>query len=246
MEEPIRRQGRLLAIGDIHGCGTALTTLLKELAPRAGDTIVTLGDVVDRGPDTPGVLDRLILLSSQGLLVPIKGNHEVMLLGCVDGGHNPESWLYYGGAEVLEAYGVSRAFDLPEHHLEFLRRFRLFHETETDLFVHANYHPLLALADQPEDILLWMPVLAEEAVRHRSGKTAFVGHTPQADGQILDLGFLVGLDTNCCRGGWLTGLDVRTGAYWQTNEKGQVRTGRRQAVRVEGQGGEDVNGNFLS
>ena len=79
---------------------------------------------------------------------------------------------------------------------------------------------------QPSNALLWEFLDPEKAGRHYSGKTAVVGHTPQEDGNILDLGFLVCIDTNCCEGGWLTALDVGTGRYWQANQEGGIREGR--------------------
>src|SRR5436309_16118809 len=82
------------------------------------------------------------------------------------------------------------------------------------------------MAEQPWSALLWEHLRPEWAGRHYSGKTAVVGHTPQKDGNVLDLGFLVCIDTGCCEGGWLTALDVGTGGYWQANQRGEVRQGR--------------------
>ena len=72
--------GRLIAIGDIHGCADALEAILAAIDPREEDCIVTLGDYVDRGPETPRVIERLIQLRSAGNLVPLLGNHELMML----------------------------------------------------------------------------------------------------------------------------------------------------------------------
>ena len=71
---------RTLAIGDIHGCRTALDHLLAFVKPLPGDMIITLGDYVDRGPDTKGVIDRLIELHATGQLIPLRGNHEIMMI----------------------------------------------------------------------------------------------------------------------------------------------------------------------
>ena len=70
---------RTIAIGDIHGCSAALDALLDAIRPRPEDAIVTLGDYINRGPDSRGVLDRLIKLSNQCRLIPLLGNHEQML-----------------------------------------------------------------------------------------------------------------------------------------------------------------------
>ena len=70
--------GRIVVIGDIHGCATALRTLVKVIDPRPEDTIVTLGDYIDWGPDSRGVIEQLIGLSGRCHLVPVLGNHEEM------------------------------------------------------------------------------------------------------------------------------------------------------------------------
>ena len=86
---------RTIAIGDIHGCSAALDALLDAIRPRPEDTIVTLGDYINRGPDTRGVLDRLIDLGRRCRLVPLLGNHEQMLLEARSGLH-PTTWLRHG------------------------------------------------------------------------------------------------------------------------------------------------------
>lgn len=77
--------GRLIAIGDIHGCSAALDAVLSALQPHLTDTIIPLGDYVDRGPDSRGVLEQLIALGKRTRLIPILGNHDEMLLNILDG-----------------------------------------------------------------------------------------------------------------------------------------------------------------
>jgi serine/threonine protein phosphatase 1 len=71
----------------------------------------------------------------------------------------------------------------------------------------------------------WEHLRPERAGRHYSGKVFVVGHTPQPDGRILDVGFVRCIDTGCCEGGWLTALEVTADAVWQANQAGEVRTG---------------------
>ncbi len=97
--------GRLIAIGDIHGCSLALDALIDAIQPQAEDIIVTLGDYVDRGNDSKGVIDRLIELSSRCHLKPIYGNHEEMMLEVVRDNQPPFRWLQFGGVETLDSYG---------------------------------------------------------------------------------------------------------------------------------------------
>jgi serine/threonine protein phosphatase 1 len=110
---------------------------------------------------------------------------------------------------------------------EFVASCRPYHETASHLFIHAGYDPQLAMDQQPGLALYWRVTDAATAVPHRSGKVAVVGHTPQSSGEVLDLGFLICIDTNCARGGWLTALDVDTHQVWQANQSGQLRLRRR-------------------
>jgi serine/threonine protein phosphatase 1 len=224
---------RTIAIGDIHGCPDALTALIDDAAPGREDTVITLGDYIDRGPNSRAVLDRLIALAGRCRLVPLLGNHEEALLDALRDLGALRRWLTLGGADTLRSYGwVSggprRALAdwIPRPHREFLARCRNYHETTTHFFVHAGYVPELALAEQPGLALRWKVTHAPTAVPHHSGKVAVVGHTPQPSGEVLDLGFLVCIDTNCARGGWLTALDVGSGRVWQANRAGKLRAGR--------------------
>ena len=88
---------RIIAIGDIHGCAQALKRLLRELQPNQDDLVVPLGDYIDRGPDSKGVIDQLLVLESQTTLKPILGNHEEMMIGVVTGEMQPSLWTRYGG-----------------------------------------------------------------------------------------------------------------------------------------------------
>ena len=85
--------GRTIAIGDIHGCSTALAALLQAIDPQPDDTIITLGDYVDRGIDSKGVLDQLIALADRCRLVPLLGNHDEMMLHARDGRGDFQFWL---------------------------------------------------------------------------------------------------------------------------------------------------------
>ena len=147
-----------------------------------------------------------------------------MLLGVLDGTVDPRMWRYYGGAETLASYGGGLA-EIADRHLEFLRKCYCFVETDTHFFVHANYDANAALDEQPERSCCRRTRSTVRPVPHVSGKTAVVGHTPQLDGRVLDLGHLVCIDTCCFANGWLTALDVVSGTFWQANEEGAMRTG---------------------
>jgi serine/threonine protein phosphatase 1 len=97
--------GRTIAIGDIHGCLDALAALIDAIGPGPEDTLITLGDHIDRGPDSRGVLDRLIALSRHCRLVPLQGNHEELLLDALRDITTLRRWLTLGGVETLRSYG---------------------------------------------------------------------------------------------------------------------------------------------
>jgi serine/threonine protein phosphatase 1 len=207
--------GRLIAIGDIHGCDAAFETLLEQIQPQSEDTLVTLGDYVNRGPGSREVLNRLLALRHLCHLVPLLGNHDELLLEGMrlqelERNTNRDAGL--GGDEFNE------------EHRQFLESCRLFYETETHLFMHASYEHNRPMLKQDPDVLVWQRTRNKWPKPHQSGKVAVVGHTPQRNGEVLDLGYLVCLDTYCWGGGWLTGYDVRQGQIWQVDRDGRVRT----------------------
>jgi serine/threonine protein phosphatase 1 len=214
---------RTIAIGDIHGCFHAFEALLNALSPTADDCLVLLGDYVDRGPDSCRVIQRILELERHCTLVPLLGNHEVMLLEALKSLEWLVPWLGYGGQQTMDSYGGDPS-QIPPGHLDFMRACRPYFETETHLFVHANYEPDLPLDQQPEETLLWSHLTLRLPPPHTSGKRAVVGHTPQVNGEILDLGHLVCIDTYCYGSGWLTALDVDSGQTVQADRQGQVRS----------------------
>jgi serine/threonine protein phosphatase 1 len=221
---------RTLAIGDIHGCARSFDAVLAAAKPGPEDLIVTLGDYVDRGPDSRGVLERVVALHASGRLVALRGNHDLMMLHARDWEETGALWLACGGQSTLASYGVAslRPADLrriPDAHWEFLEKTCVnWYETATHLFVHASLHPELPLSDQPEYVLLWEKLAAP--VAHVSGKVVVCGHTRLSSGVPLNWGTTVCIDTGAyADGGWLTCLDVTEGCYWQANEQGEIRAG---------------------
>ena len=215
--------GRTLAIGDIHGCDVALNTLLAMVSIVPDDTVVVLGDVVDRGPASRQVVDRLLKLSTECHLVFVLGNHEEMLLDAIDRGSAVEAWLRYGGAATLISYaGDPRT--IPPAHLDLMRSGLDFWETEGNIFVHANLEPGVALDRQQPEWLRWTHLSGYE-VPHPSGKRIVCGHTPQKNGFPLTLAGWACIDTYAWGAGWLTGLDVGSNEWFQANQAGEFRSG---------------------
>lgn len=216
---------RTLVIGDIHGCSAALEVLLRELAPAKEDTLVTLGDYVDRGPDTRGVIQRLLTLEGETNLVPILGNHEILLLDARKREIDFESWLAIGGRATMESYAGTAKPDwdaIPAAHWEFMeKRCRRLFETPTHIFAHAGVNAVLPLADQSDDWLFWRRF--DDAHAHFSGKTVICGHTAQKSGLPAVIPGCLCIDTWAYGGGWLTGMEVGTDQFIQANQHGEVR-----------------------
>ena len=144
---------RLIAIGDIHGHAGALRRLLEKIQPMPADTIVTLGDCVNRGPDTRGVLDCLIELQPKCHLVPILGNHDDMMLESRND-HNAEGrWMAQGGETTLLSYGEPPDLtNIPDEHWDSLASFLPYYETEEFIFTHANYFWYMSMDQQYEHV----------------------------------------------------------------------------------------------
>ena len=218
---------RHLAIGDIHGCIRSLETLLAAVSPRPDDLLITLGDYVNRGPDSRAVVDRLIRLHRTGRLVALRGNHEQMMLEARDeGGEKLSRFLGVGGDRTLASYAApgdaGNLADVPDDHWDFFENVcRDWYETDTHFFVHANAYPDCEVADQPIYMLRWEQF--DRPPRHESGKVMVCGHTSQKTGRPRNLGHAVCIDTYAHGGGWLTCLDISTGRMWQANERGDAR-----------------------
>lgn len=218
---------RTLAIGDIHGCSMAFHTLLETVRPQPDDTVIILGDCVDRGPDTKWVVNRLLVLERQCRLILIKGNHEIMMLNSRTDPECEKEWRGHGGRETLKSYAPKSRqptlHDIPAAHWDFIESRCLdYWETETHFFVHANAAPDVPLAEQAPLNLFWA-FLTGIPAPHISGKIMVCGHTSQESGYPFQLRHLICLDTWAHGGGWLSCLDLDTNTVTQTNQQGDIR-----------------------
>ncbi|WP_395753850.1 metallophosphoesterase family protein [Prosthecobacter sp.] len=229
-----RSCGRTMVIGDIHGCSTALDLMLEELNPQKDDVVVTLGDYVDRGPDTRGVLHRLLELESRTQLVPLIGNHEILMLDAQSNLVEATSWYGVGGRQTMQSYGCMDApvwEAIPQEHWDFLsQRLRRWHATDTHIFAHANVNAMLPMPDQSDDWLFWRRF--DDSHPHFSGKTLVCGHTAQKSGLPLILPGRICIDTWAYGEGWLTSLITGTETLLQTNQRGETRRFSFDEVRM--------------
>lgn len=216
--------GRLIAIGDVHGCAHALDTVLGAVEPTRSDRLVFLGDLVDQGRDSRDVLERILALGRQCDVALIRGNHEEMMFAARTSEKALRYWEVCGGVATLNSYRYgAKLSEIPPEHWALLESGRDYLETERFIFTHANYLPEMPMGFQPDHQLRWALLDPEEAQPHVSGKTVIVGHTEQRNSEVLDLGFVVCIDTACWRHGWLTALDVESRQVWQASRWGILR-----------------------
>ena len=221
--------GRLFAIGDIHGCVDELATMLTSIAPARGDTVVFVGDYIDRGPAARDVIELLLdLRQGAAEYVFLKGNHEDMMLSFLGlPGHYGESFLFNGGAPTLESYGVpdeALALErIPTGHLDFLKTLATSYLHPPYLFVHAGISPLRQLEEQSVEDMLW---IRQEFIfkPHQLGATVVFGHTPMR-AVMVDLPYKLGIDTGLVYGGKLTCVEFNEGLLYQVGRGSrQVKT----------------------
>ena len=211
-----------IAIGDIHGCLRSLETMLDLIQPDSEDLIVTLGDYVDRGPDSKGVIDRLLALKQTHRLVHLMGNHEIQMIRALETRHDRNRFLsdLCGGMDTLDSYGGAFG-DIPQEHWDFIHSAELYHELEDHILVHAGLEAHLPVDEQDQETYYYQRFYQQRP--HVSGKTIVCGHTIQGD-LPNNQGHAICLDTCAYGGGWLTAMDVDSGKIWQTNESGASRT----------------------
>ena len=203
---------RWLAVGDIHGCLAQLAELMERVKPTSADRVVFLGDYVDRGPDSAGVIDYLIEFAAVfPETVFLRGNHEQMFLDYLDG-QDSAMFLVNGGRQTLDSYRDRRMWPIPTSHRRFLESLEHSFESEHHIFVHAGLRPGIPLAEQDDFDMLW--------IRHEFlesdfdwGKAIVYGHTPRQEPLLGDR--RIGVDTGCVYGRQLTCCDVITQRIWQ-------------------------------
>lgn len=188
----------LYGIGDIHGCVNTLNLLLEKIAPGADDHLVFIGDYVDRGPNTKGVIDRLIRLQGECKCTFLRGNHEEMMLDFLDF-RESELWHINGGDATLASYQVGKGnFDIPDDHEAFIRETVAYWDEPDFFFVHAGLKPHLTIEENLThhslEVFLWerSHLAAKELAWE---KTVVCGHTPQRE--PINRPRLICIDTGC-------------------------------------------------
>lgn len=217
---------RLIVVGDIHGCQTKLVTLMEIVNPSEEDLFVFVGDYIDRGPDSKGVIDYLIrFVNRLPRTVFLKGNHEDMLLRVLAGEVGwLEQFVCNGGLQTIDSYGSLE--NIPVDHLQFFKELTAFYETDDFFITHAGVDPEKELNEQDEHDLLWIrePFLTSD---RNFGKTIVHGHSPRPGPEFVE-GQRINLDTGAVYSspsfqsgglGWLTAMNILTGQFWQVNDE---------------------------
>jgi len=220
----------IYAIGDIHGCLKDLKDLMAQLPLKDGDQVVFLGDYIDRGPDSKGVLDW-ILQNQKPNWTFLRGNHEQMLLNWL-GTPNPlaaADWLLNGGHATLQSYVPREKLDevrgegahillqsyIPHTHVEFLNALPYSHDTPEAFFCHAGINLDNPLDKQDPEDLLWIRRKFLQDTRP-TPKLIVHGHTPVKD---LDLSRdRINLDTGCVYGNQLTAISLPDKKAYQAKQ----------------------------
>ena len=220
------------AIGDIHGCLDKLKSLMTQIGPCAEDTLIFLGDYIDRGPDSKGVVDYLINLPKRtgAECIYLKGNHEHMMLDYFEGKN--EYWLTNGAYQTLLSYLKSPDPESSETytefgdaemlaaineagHMEFFKNLKLFHEDEEYIYVHAGFERGTPYDQQDADTVLWVRYNFINKPTDLDKKVIF-GHTPEDSFTPIMRVDKIGIDTGACFGGPLTAINLPNEIFYES------------------------------
>lgn len=199
---------RTYTIGDIHGCLTKLIELIGLCHADAGNRpakFIFLGDYIDRGPGSRGVVEFLMSFQQDRPddVICLMGNHEDMLLAAVDAPDWEESWLRNGGIQTLQSYREATVANIPQDHINWIRNLPKVHDDGLRFFVHAGIHPDRPLNRQDEHDLLWIREPFLSSTKDFS-RLVVHGHTPLQTGKPDIRPNRLNLDTAAVYGGPLT------------------------------------------
>ena len=238
----ISTKGRTFAVGDIHGCYDELQVLIDAISPTTNDTLVFLGDYIDRGDNSKAVLDTIINLKSRCNVIALIGNHEAMMRDAflLTNKKSRENWalnwIRNGAASTLSSYMVDISIldfqnidsaAIPASitsQLSFIKSMPSYHVTDTHIFVHATPRPDEDIENQYDSDLLWRRAGKTDRqfnYNHISGKTIISGHTAQESGLPLSLSDKnIIIDSGCVWTGWLTAMNMDDNTYLQASKAG--------------------------
>ena len=218
----------IFAIGDIHGCKKSLKAIFRHQSFSNKDTIIFLGDYVDRGPNSKGVINFIQKQAKTYQCHFLRGNHEIMMMESRTNRRKMREWLGYGGAETLESYkvkgGSNWVQEVDKAHWNFLEKTLPYYVIDPYIFVHAGLEYNVPLEKQDEKFLFWKKFQVPEP--YRLDARVICGHTARKNGDIADFGHTICIDTYAYGGMWLTCLNVETKEFIKANDQGEVIKGQ--------------------
>lgn len=213
---------RIYAISDIHGSSKSLKDLLDRISPTKQDLLVFLGDYINRGPDSKGVIDILLGLGDITNAKFIMGNHDEMLLGALSGGKDNIKFFSKFGQDTINSYNLNfEVRNFPREHALFFAGLDEFVESENYMFVHASIDPFVGLMQQSSTYLRWTTISSvlkdkckNDKFPHFSGKTLICGHEADTVVRRYDGHKIICIDTGCMvkEAGSLTAFGVMDGS----------------------------------
>lgn len=211
---------RTIAIGDIHGCARTFWRLINRLDLEKTDLLVLLGDYIDRGPDSKGVINFILALKEHGYrVICLRGNHEELMFQSEQGFYPFNHWVGSGGDSTLESFGVDGYSELHPAYRQFFEETRLWHVEGKAVFAHAGLHFESSNLFDDDDMLLWRRDFADD--QPCLGERRFIhGHTPiPLQAVLAQTGNCINLDAGCVYHGeredmgFLVAYILETGEY---------------------------------
>jgi len=202
--------GKIFIVGDVHGCLGMLQRLIDQIGWRPeADRLIFLGDFIDRGSESRGVVEYVLEISKRSEHVEcLMGNHEKILLDFLDG-RDMNTFFVNGGLATLNSYRGETpkygGFLIPDEHLSFFRSLKLLIELDDFYVVHAGFRPGVPIEKQTTEDLLW---IRDSFIfsNYYFGKRVIFGHTPFAKPLVMEN--KIGLDTGAVYGNRLTCLEL--------------------------------------
>lgn len=193
---------RLLAIGDIHGCFNQFYKLIfDEVKLNKEDQLVLLGDYIDRGDQIKEVINLILQLIKDGFqIIPLKGNHEELLIQAYQNSDDIPKWILNGGQNTLDSFGIKEIKDLPLYYIQFFRNLKPYFSKQDYLFVHAGFNDAILNPFDDEYHMLWNcnkaysnPLLSNKIIIH--------GHCPTTKetckSAVSNKNKVINIDTGC-------------------------------------------------
>jgi len=193
---------RFFTIGDIHGCFDSLKELVEnKIHLKKSDKLILLGDYIDRGDKSKEVVDYIIKLQEHGFdIIPLMGNHEILLLDAFDNKKNTSKWIQNGGNETLKSFGITSIKNIGPKYLTFFKELKYYYSLNKFLFVHAGFNDNVVNPFTDLYSMLWKckesynnPLLSNKIIVH--------GHNPisitKCNDRVESKHSVINIDTGC-------------------------------------------------